>query len=197
MGYDLHITRRELWHNEGDDITAEEWLAHVQLDPELRLRPENGPFHVEWQVAGSSSWFDWSHGQIYTKYPDPSTIEKMVAIAHQLGATVQGDDGEFYEEGGGSSPIEPAPAAAPPTEPSFGQRMSAWFARLLPRRSLPIVHEPLGFRVGDQVIDVWGNAHTVLIIDPEAEHGAGVIRTRRADGTEHAHTMIAHGLKRP
>jgi hypothetical protein len=49
--------------------------------------------------------------------------------------------------------------------------------------------------VGDSVRDPWGKEHTVLAIDAEAEHGMGVIRTRRSDGTEHEHAMIAHGLE--
>jgi hypothetical protein len=186
MGYDLHITRRRHWPDEGDDITAQEWLAYVKQDSELRLQPENGPSFAEWRGASGTAWLDWSDGQIYSKNPEAALIEKLVSIGRQLGAKVQGDDGEVYE-GGGRPPRQPLP--------SFSERVTGWFARFRPKRSVPIVHEPLGFGVGDKVLDSWGNEHTVLDIDPKAEHGMGVIRTRRKDGTEHAHAMIAHGLK--
>jgi hypothetical protein len=42
MGYDLHIRRRKRWPDQGHDISAEEWLAYVRRDKELRLQPENG-----------------------------------------------------------------------------------------------------------------------------------------------------------
>lgn len=35
------------WTNEGDDITAEEWLEYVRSDPDFRLDPRNGPCHAE------------------------------------------------------------------------------------------------------------------------------------------------------
>src|SRR6267378_2443183 len=186
MGYDVHITRQKHWPEKGDDITAEEWLAYVQRDSELRLQPENGPHFAEWSGASGDSWLDWSDGQIYTKNPHPALIDKMVTIAREFNAAVEGDDGEIYE--GGSEP---------PRQPtlSFGQRVSGWFTRLRPQRPLNIEHQPLLFGVGATVRDTWGNEHTVIAIDPNAEHGMGVIRTRRKDGTEHAHAMIAHGLE--
>ena len=48
----------------------------------------------------------------------------------------------------------------------------------------------------NKVRDSFGNEHTVIAIDPKAEHGLGVIRTRRtSDASQHAHAMIAHGLE--
>jgi hypothetical protein len=41
-------------------------------------------------------WFDWSHGNINTKNPDPAIVRKAIEIAATLGARVQGDDGEVY-----------------------------------------------------------------------------------------------------
>lgn len=98
MGYDLHITRRLHWYEEGNDITSEEWLSLIARDSELQLQPENGPFFIIWNGQSSleSPWLNWSNGQIYTKNPDDALIDKMVIIAHKLGAKVQGDDGEIY-----------------------------------------------------------------------------------------------------
>jgi len=98
MGYDLHITRRELWANQGNDITAHEWLALVKNEPDLKLEPQNGPYFVLWGGKSTlkSPWLDWTRGQIYTKNPDDALIDKMVSVAQKLGAVVQGDEGEIY-----------------------------------------------------------------------------------------------------
>lgn len=100
MGYDLHITRAEDWcENAGFEITPEEWLDYVANDPELHILGENGDYFAEW---GANDWLDWSEGNIYTKNPRSALIKKMVEIAEELDAVVQGDDGEVYsgdEEG--------------------------------------------------------------------------------------------------
>ena len=84
---DLHITRRKLWTDVGKDITAAEWLAYVERDKELRHVPENGPYFVAWTAGAEDSWLDWSDGQISSKYPDATLIDKMVSIARQAYAT--------------------------------------------------------------------------------------------------------------
>jgi hypothetical protein len=187
VGYDLHITRRKQWSATGHDISAEEWLAYVERDGELRLRPEDGPHVAIWSGPSEldDPWLDWSDGQIETKNPDPALIDKMVTIARAFGATVQGDDGEIYDSG-----------ASPGRQPrrSVAERVGAWFARLRSRPLAPAVQTPLPFAVGDRVRDPWGNAHTVIRIDPAAEHGLGMIWTRRDDGNELGFMMIAHGL---
>jgi hypothetical protein len=98
MGYDVHITRAPCWSDDEPAITADEWLAYVALDPELQLAGYNGPYFALW--AGKSKypdpWFDWGHGQIHTKSPDPPLIQKAIEIAARLKASVQGDDGEVY-----------------------------------------------------------------------------------------------------
>lgn len=82
----------------GNDITVPEWLAYVARDPELSLWPENGSYMARWsgKSKDSDAWLDWFKGNVYTKNPDEALIEKMIHIAHELGATVQGDDGETY-----------------------------------------------------------------------------------------------------
>jgi hypothetical protein len=99
MGYDLHITRRANWYDEGNDITTDEWFEFVKNDSELQLKTENGPYFAEWsgKSALQEPWLDWSHGQIQTKNPDDALIDKMVSIANKLHAVVQGDDGEIYQ----------------------------------------------------------------------------------------------------
>jgi hypothetical protein len=87
--------------SEDGGISAQEWLAIVDSDPELSLEP-GGKYFALW--AGPSKhpdpWFDWWRGAIQTKNPDPPMIEKMIRIAAQLTARVQGDDGEIDLPGG-------------------------------------------------------------------------------------------------
>jgi hypothetical protein len=61
---------------------------------------------------------------------------------------------------------------------------------------VPVDPATLGFGVGDVVRDTWGNEHVVTAIDPKAEHGLGIIRTRRlSDGVVLGTAMMAHDLK--
>ena len=100
MGYEIHITRapHDYYENVGHHISAAEWLAHVEADPELKLAGYNGPHFALWsgQSRNPEPWFDWSRGNIHTKSPDPPTLEKALRIAEALRARVQGDDGEIY-----------------------------------------------------------------------------------------------------
>jgi hypothetical protein len=41
---------------------------------------------------------DWEEGQIVVKNPDEILLKKMREIARVLGARVQGDDCEYYDE---------------------------------------------------------------------------------------------------
>jgi len=114
MGYDVHITRAELWaENEGHWITAEEWLRVVEEDEELQLdpHPSNGPYMAIWNGPSENSepWLDWADGNVFTKNPDAPLLAKMIELAGKLKAKVQGDDGEIYDaqdmqqEGGNKS----------------------------------------------------------------------------------------------
>jgi hypothetical protein len=102
MGWEIHITRAESWaDSEKHPITAEEWLALVEADPDLVIDPrDNGPYFALWVrhwVQGDHPWFDWFVGAIETKNPDRKTLGKALEIAQRLGARVQGDDGEEYK----------------------------------------------------------------------------------------------------
>jgi len=114
MGYDLHITRAEFWaENEGQEISAEEWLEVVHSDPLLAINNLNGPHFAELQLPNSDTqrWLDWCEGNIFTKNPDRKTLGKMLQVASHLGASVQGDDGESYQDVDSLS--EPAAARLP------------------------------------------------------------------------------------
>lgn len=98
MGYELHITRRKYWCDDGSDITASEWIRYLESDPELHFMPESGKNFAQWSghCRYSDPWFDWWEGCIYTKNPDEAMLAKMLQIASALSARVQGDDGEIY-----------------------------------------------------------------------------------------------------
>ena len=105
MAYDLHITRADDWSDsEKFPITKDEWEAIIAADPELRLDSINGDSFAYWvdrQSGKKRGWFEWSDGEISTRYPDRAQLGKMLQLAQQLGAQVQGDDGEKYTKAEG------------------------------------------------------------------------------------------------
>lgn len=98
MGHELHITRRNVWSDKGNDIKFEEFVNYVKNDPEFTHPGKNGEEFAEWKSPTTEyeSWIWFYDGNIYSKNPEPELINKMVAIAKTLKATAQGDDGEIY-----------------------------------------------------------------------------------------------------
>jgi predicted extracellular nuclease len=117
MGYNLYITRKENWIDEDDSnsISVTEWTEYVKSDSEMRLdnfaeaTTKNGEYvRVETEgvsvwtkyskdgLDGNHAWFSPTNGNIVVKNPDIEIRNKMIDIAGQLKAKVQGDDGEFY-----------------------------------------------------------------------------------------------------
>lgn len=116
MGYDLRVTRAIDWTaNEGFEVSASEWLALVEADPELTADPANGPFAVRYQAT---RWFDWYEGNVFTTDPDRTTVTKMLRIAQRLCAAIQGDNGESYDS---ASQWSGTVSNSPPT-PTHGRR---------------------------------------------------------------------------
>jgi len=119
MGYEVHITRKENWFDDGLEISLPDWLDVVCTDPDMRydgfaeasvgnnsvLRVEDPsiavwlayPSHLE---DGNKAWFWLSNGNVVTKNPDEAILNKMIVIAHQLSGKVQGDEGEVYGANG-------------------------------------------------------------------------------------------------
>jgi hypothetical protein len=100
MGYNLYITRKDNWFEEGKDIASDEWLAIVSKDPELSIYEGNGPNFAIWKTLQPDEeyWLDWNEGNIYSKSPDQILVIKMVEIAKLLNAVVQGEECEIYDE---------------------------------------------------------------------------------------------------
>jgi hypothetical protein len=115
MGYEVHITRKENWFDEGPEISLADWLDVVRADPEMQndgyaeatvgegsvLRVEDPSMSV-WLAYpghlqdGNMAWMWRSHGNVVTKNPDEDMLKKMAIIAQRLSAKVQGDEGEVY-----------------------------------------------------------------------------------------------------
>lgn len=118
MGYDVHITRKELVHDvNGPEISLDEWRDYVKIDREFELREhteftEQDGSNNHFEHPGSAVWIQWSKhgkgvdeglffpqdGNVTVKNPDKEIVRKMVRIAAVLDATVQGDDGEMYND---------------------------------------------------------------------------------------------------
>ena len=57
MGYDLHITRKEFWHNEeGPVISLEEWQRYVASDPDIESDPRNRGPHDYIIISHPDRW---------------------------------------------------------------------------------------------------------------------------------------------
>jgi len=98
MGYDLHITRRKSWNDDGDDISKEEFLACVRPDAEFTHPGKLGDDYVDWKSrrTGAGGGGGGEDGSVDAKDPEPEFLDKMVRLAKALGAKVQGDDDEVY-----------------------------------------------------------------------------------------------------
>ncbi len=195
MPYDLHIVRTRDWLEASSmPITESDVQALIASDPELAwsttdyvdMTDDRGAVTRFWAITWRGQpCFWWHRDQIKCSGPDDAQQAKLVQMGQALKAFVVGDDGEIYDE------------HSPPRQsvPSLGQRVAGWLGWFRAQRRPGVERQALPFGVGDQVRDAWGNEHTVISIDPAAEHGMGVIQTRRSDGTEHEYAMIAHGLK--
>jgi hypothetical protein len=124
MGYDLHITRADDWmRSPTRPIEPSEWLAVVEADPELWRDLSHGPCFVWWRRGGedTNEWLDWDDGRVFGSQPSPALAQKMVGIAAELGATIQGDGGEPLGLDGEADDG----SARPPG------RMRSWFRELV------------------------------------------------------------------
>ena len=95
MGYDIHIRRG------GEKITLEEWLRYVESDSQIQRDPQNNAtdfLFVAHPKEPAPLWWQPRRSEIYTKDPDKATVQKMIEIAQKIGARVQGDEGEFYDD---------------------------------------------------------------------------------------------------
>lgn len=95
MGYNLYIIRSDYWPTAGEQpgrITLAEWRRLAEADPQFE--PTEGGENYIWRP---SDWtFCYFPGRVWVKSPDDQTIGKMLRVACELNARVQGESGEFY-----------------------------------------------------------------------------------------------------
>ena len=128
---------------------------------------------------------DWSEGNIYTKNPDEALIDKMVAVARELRAQVQGEEDEVYRSG-----------HEPPLYRKFSvlDRLRIWARALYPAPRIIIKPVDAPFKVGDRVLDLFRRETTVVEIDAHANHGLGRVKLRYNDGREDSFALKASGI---
>jgi hypothetical protein len=133
MGYEVHITRKENWFDEGPDISLDEWLDVVRADSEMRLDGQaeatvgegavltmEDPSMSVWVAYskhgknGNMAWLWHSRGNVMAKNPDEEILRKMSLIAKQLSAKVRGDESEVYGDDG--QPVDEAAPNSPLTD---------------------------------------------------------------------------------
>jgi hypothetical protein len=107
MGYDVHVTR-----GNRVEISSEEWMSYIRSDAELEFlgvfetRSPAGeritakaPGLARWtsRRTGAQALFDHRRGKITASNPDAEVFAKLHQVAAALGASVQGEEGEFYD----------------------------------------------------------------------------------------------------
>ncbi len=155
MGYNLYITRRRRWSDQGRDISKDEWDL------------SSHEHHL-----GDTCY--WSQGNIEAKNPTDTTIARMLIAAKALRARVVGEEDEEYTALG----CDPLPYRL-----SLMDRIEILWQKLkpLPKVSPAVVD----FAVGDRVIDAWKNVGEVIELDCTCNHGLGrvVVRFPRGERT--------------
>lgn len=105
MPYTLFITRAAHWSaNAAAKIEPAEWNAIVSGDPSLWPPQEEPTAAVRFRsiAGGPASTLAFIDGNIACRNPDEPTVAKLLELAAQLNARVQGEDGEIHHD-----PISP------------------------------------------------------------------------------------------
>lgn len=119
--YNVHITRKQNWWDDGPEISLDDWRALIEQEPDmrmegaayvemsngqmLRLASEGIAIWTNYQgTNGRMAWFDHWRGSIRVASPDKDILAKANDLALRLGAKVQGDDGVVYSPRASSAP---------------------------------------------------------------------------------------------
>ncbi|RZG88121.1 hypothetical protein EXE23_00365 [Acinetobacter venetianus] len=97
-GYNVYITKKEFYLNDGECITKQEWNTYLETDPTITVDIQNSEedFLVSIDEQEFSLWYDHNSCDLLTKNPTPEAIGKMIKISKKLKATVQGEESEIY-----------------------------------------------------------------------------------------------------
>jgi hypothetical protein len=110
VSYDVHIHRAENSFDAGESpIPREEWEKWVADAPDFHFDTESyvtfryddgerNEYLAVWtgHPRGEEFALHYYDGTVTTGNPDEHLLRRMAEIAHDLGARLQGDDGEFY-----------------------------------------------------------------------------------------------------
>lgn len=109
MGYELNIKRED----KSKKITKDEWANYINSNSDFEPIEERSASTKEgitltistpsaglWKTEKHEVPFTFyeSHGEITVKNPDNWIIEKMISMAQELNAVVEGEEGEIYDE---------------------------------------------------------------------------------------------------
>ena len=173
MGYNVYLVKTRNWFDERNRFTEADWS-------EIRAK------------HSVPDWLFLVGGKITVKNPSKNQIVQLVGIAKERGWTVQGDDGETYDEDG--SPIS---APAPP-QPGFSDRfrflIREYRAKKTIRKSMKGVQCP--FKVGDKVRTLYRTGGVVTRVDPKGNHGMGYFEVRFPNGAILGGMFVAHGFEK-
>lgn len=106
MGYDLHITRGELWTDHAlYPISLAEWVAVADTQPGMTKHQEYDkiPSYAYAKADGRSWSLNWRDGLI-TIWKGYGAAAELAVVAQRLGARLVGDDEEEYHPDGTSTP---------------------------------------------------------------------------------------------
>ena len=124
MGYELHITRADLWtDSEKHPITQAEWESFASAHPKLVRAGTFGwteigeqPVYSYVGTRGAEGALSWRHGRV-AQWGEADSAA-LARIAAELHARLVGDDDEEYApDGSWADWTEPRPVIAPPGTP--------------------------------------------------------------------------------
>jgi hypothetical protein len=107
LAYDLHIARTDRWSDsENDPISMEELQEYFRKKGDFEYSESissTGPVTISmsgdffiWNNGKCKVPFQFRKGRLDVSRPDDEILDKMVEIAADLKAKVQGDEGEYY-----------------------------------------------------------------------------------------------------
>lgn len=128
MSFDIHIVRGPESDNPEHRISAPEWIAHLNSDPELQRITGTNPDFIQAKLAATpgsgedGQVLTWSRGGISASFPQKPLLSKMARIARHFDAIIISDDGDVWDvsEDGHvrvvTQPEAPKPKPAPTSE---------------------------------------------------------------------------------
>jgi hypothetical protein len=104
MSYEIHIVRGPECGNPEHQITAAEWIAYIESDPELQRVTGQNPNFIQAKLVSTPNMEDDGQvltalvggGAISSGYAEKPLLSKISQIAKHFGAYVVSDDGDLW-----------------------------------------------------------------------------------------------------